>query len=207
MSEKRTSFQDPHDPNAPPRTAGRKGSSSDNDKSSSTSHDEKARPVSSAPTTLSEEESAIHPPLIPHFQDDDGPPPLNYTLHTRARHRWIAIFFILLFIEAGVLPLILFYSLQWGAHLSITKNLAIITSLVGTVSGIKVGQRTWLLLLKDGHESRRPIGAGRWGFDFFQYVYRILLLSGGEVANPTFSILINIGLAGFFVPLIIGSSL
>lgn len=99
----------------------------------------------------------------------EGPPPLNYTI-TLGRERYIAVFFMLLFVETGVLPLILFYSLEWGAHLSTTKNLAIITSLVGTVSGLKVTQRTWQLWFKDGHKSRRPIGAGRWGVDTTQYV-------------------------------------
>ena len=106
--------------------------------------------------------------------DDDtlsyrsSPPSLNYTLRTHGRERYIVIFFMLLFIESGVLPLILFYSLQWGAHLSVTKNLAIITSLIGTVSGLKITQRTWQLWFRDGHESRRPIGSSRWGVDTFQ---------------------------------------
>ncbi|TCD71683.1 hypothetical protein EIP91_005449 [Steccherinum ochraceum] len=144
---------------------------------------EKIRPVSDA-ITITSDDDAPHG----HNPEDDAPPSLNYTLHTPTRERWIAVFFALLFVESGILPLILFYSLQWGAHLSITKNLAIITSLIGTVSGLKVAQRTWFLLLKNGHESRRPIGAGRWGFDFFH-------------------ILINVGLAAFFIPLIIGSSM
>ncbi|KAH8091694.1 hypothetical protein BXZ70DRAFT_1011098 [Cristinia sonorae] len=148
------------------------------------SYNEKDRPVSHITHATSDDSTARR-----HYHDNsDGPPPLNYTLKTKARERWIILFFTLLFVEAGILPLILFYSLRWGAHLSITKNLAIITSLIGTVSGFKVAQRSYLLLLRNGHESRRPIGAGRWGFDFFH-------------------LLINIGLAGFFVPLIIGSSL
>ncbi|KAK7676645.1 hypothetical protein QCA50_020388 [Cerrena zonata] len=128
------------------------------------------------------------PHLMIAYHDETSPPPLNYTLHTKSRERYIIVFFGLLFLEAGILPLILFYSLMWGAHLSITKNLAIITSLIGTVSGFKVAQRTYFLWLKNDHETRRPIGAGRWGLDFTH-------------------ILINIGLAAFFVPLIIGSSL
>lgn len=107
----------------------------------------------------------LHPASV---DDDEGPPPLNYTLHTRGRERSIFIWFSLIFCEACVLPLILFYSLRWGAHLSITKNLAIITSLIGTVSGLKVTQRAYFLWFRNGHESRRPIGAGRWGVDFFQ---------------------------------------
>lgn len=102
------------------------------------------------------------------YHDETSPPPLNYTLHTKARERYIAVFFGLLFLEAGILPLILFYSLMWGAHLSITKNLAIITSLIGTVSGFKVAQRTYFLWFKNDCETRRPIGAGRWGLDFTQ---------------------------------------
>lgn len=117
-----------------------------------------------------------------------GPPPLNYTIHVNHRERYIIIFFLLLFVESGVLPLILFYALRWGAHLSITTNLAIITSLIGTVSGFKIAQRTYGLWFKTGHESRRPIGAGRYGVDAFH-------------------ILINVGIGAFFVPLIIGSSL
>ncbi|CAL1713904.1 unnamed protein product [Somion occarium] len=105
------------------------------------------------------------------YHDDTGPPPLDYTLRTRPRERYIALFFGLLFLEAGVLPLILFYSLRWGAHLSITKNLAIITSLIGTVSGFKVAQRTYLLWFRNEHESRRPIGASRWGLDFFHGLF------------------------------------
>ncbi|KAF7794958.1 hypothetical protein EIP86_006101 [Pleurotus ostreatoroseus] len=118
----------------------------------------------------------------------EGPPPLGYTFRTIQKERYIAVFFTLLFVETCILPLILFYSLQWGAHLSTTKNLAIITSLVGTVSGLKVTQRTWQLLFKSGHNSRRPIGAGRWGLD-------------------TTHILISVALGAFFIPLIIGSSL
>ena len=87
--------------------------------------------------------------------------------------------------------------------------MAIITSLIGTVSGLKVGQRMWYLWLRDGHESRRPIGAGRWGVDFFQYVFfvapssRYLLMLLWTFVR----ILISAALTGFFVPLIIGSSL
>ena len=120
--------------------------------------------------------------------DVSGPPPLNYTIRTNRRERYIIIFFILIFIETGGLPLILFYSLRWGAHLSITKNLAIITSLIGTVSGFKLAQRSYDLWFRNGHESRRPIGSGRWGVDAFQ-------------------VLISVSLFAFFVPLIIGSSL
>ncbi|CAL1713905.1 unnamed protein product [Somion occarium] len=165
-------------PDDPSNAASNKQSDSYNEKTSS-NH------AASEPSL-----STGNPPERPMiaYHDDTGPPPLDYTLRTRPRERYIALFFGLLFLEAGVLPLILFYSLRWGAHLSITKNLAIITSLIGTVSGFKVAQRTYLLWFRNEHESRRPIGASRWGLDFFH-------------------ILINIGLAAFFVPLIVGSSL
>jgi hypothetical protein len=105
-------------------------------------------------------------------QDDsffrDVPPPLNYTIKTFGRERTILVWFTLLFLEAGVLPLILFFALRWGAHLSTTVNLAIITSLIGSVSGYKFAQRMWGLWYARDHHTRRPIGAGRWGVDFFQ---------------------------------------
>ncbi|KIJ27518.1 hypothetical protein M422DRAFT_190877 [Sphaerobolus stellatus SS14] len=115
-------------------------------------------------------------------------PPLNYTVHTPKRRLRIIIFSVLIFIEAGILPLILFYALKLGAHLSVTVNLAIITAFVGTFSGHKFGLRMWYMwFAKNGYEYR-PIGSGRWGVDMSQ-------------------ILISIGLGGFFVPLIIGSSI
>lgn len=98
----------------------------------------------------------------------DSPPALSYSLDAHGRKRYILVWFALLFTEAGILPLILFFALRWGAHLSITINLAIITSLIGSVSGYKFAQRQWLLWLGDGHQTRRPIGAGRWGVDSLQ---------------------------------------
>lgn len=116
-----------------------------------------------------------------------APPPLDYTVKTNNRERKIAVWFALLYLEAGVLPLLLFFSLRWGAHLSNTTNLAIITSLIGAVSGMKVSTRQWYLWLGKDHHTRRPIGAGRWGMDIFQVV-------------------LSMCMASFFIPLIIGSS-
>ncbi|KZV65720.1 hypothetical protein PENSPDRAFT_655511 [Peniophora sp. CONT] len=119
----------------------------------------------------------------------NAPPPLNYSIRgNHSRERGIAIWFGLWFTEAGILPLVLFYAIRWGTHLSITINLAIITSLIGAVSGYKMSQRTYYLWIKKGHEHRRPIGAGRWGVDCC-------------------SVLFGIAATAFFVPLIIGSSL
>ncbi|KAJ3537304.1 hypothetical protein NM688_g6711 [Phlebia brevispora] len=135
-------------------------------RNSSTSYprEKKERHFSAATTAKSEGRSSRND-RADALSYREGPPPLHYNVRTVGKERYIAIFFTLLFVESGVLPLILFYSLQWGAHLSTTKNLAIITSLVGTVSGLKVTQRTYQLLFKSGHDSRRPIGAGRWGLD------------------------------------------
>ena len=62
------------------------------------------------------------------------PPPLDYTIKDNGRERVILIWITLLYIEAGVLPLLLFYSLRWKAKLSMTTNLAIITSYVPPAS-------------------------------------------------------------------------
>jgi hypothetical protein len=130
------------------------------------------------------------PPIEPPSHFDlfhDEPPPLNYTVKDNNRERTIIIWITLLFLEAGVLPLILFYALKWGAHLSYTTNLAIITSLIGAVSGFKVGTRQWYLWLGKDHHTRRPIGAGRWGMDMLQTI-------------------LSLCMGAFFIPLIIGSS-
>ncbi|KAI1794749.1 hypothetical protein LXA43DRAFT_994067 [Ganoderma leucocontextum] len=116
------------------------------------------------------------------------PPSLNYPLTSRRRRFSIALFFVLIFIEAGVLPLILFYAIRWGAHLSDTKNLAIITSIVGTYSSYKFAVRSWYLFISDRGHQRRPLGAGRFGPD-------------------AFTIQISIAMTAFFAPLIVGSSL
>jgi hypothetical protein len=133
----------------------------------------------------------------------DGPPSLNYTIKDNGRERKILVWFTLFFFEAGVLPLILFFSLRWGAHLSTTKNLAIITSLIGSVSGYKFANRTWILWYGKDHHTFRPIGAGRWGLDSFQCVTPHIL-----AIHHTFPSRISIALAmgAFFIPLIIGSS-
>lgn len=90
------------------------------------------------------------------------PPPLNYTIKCNRRELAIIVFFTLIFAEAGVLPLILFYSIRWGAHLDNTKILAIITSLVGTYSGYKMARRSYYLFISDRGHQRRPLGASRF---------------------------------------------
>ncbi|KAI0769802.1 hypothetical protein C8Q74DRAFT_1271293 [Fomes fomentarius] len=116
------------------------------------------------------------------------PPALNYTIKTGKREFAIIVFFVLIFSEAGILPLVLFYSIRWGAHLDNTKNLAIITSLVGTYSGYKMARRSWYLFITDSSHQRRPLGASRFGPD-------------------ALTLQIGLGMTFFFVPLIIGSSL
>ncbi|EJF56634.1 hypothetical protein DICSQDRAFT_157780 [Dichomitus squalens LYAD-421 SS1] len=115
------------------------------------------------------------------------PPSLNYSLAPRRRKFAIASFLILIFIEAGVIPLIVFYAIRWGAHLNNTKNLAIITSIVGTYSSYKLARRSWYLFISDHGHQRRPLGASRFGPD-------------------AFTIQIGLAMTGFFVPLVIGSS-
>ncbi|KAH7103854.1 hypothetical protein BKA62DRAFT_615405 [Auriculariales sp. MPI-PUGE-AT-0066] len=131
---------------------------------------------------------------VPHYAlFADAPPPLDFSMKDNGRERTVLIWIMLLYLEAGVLPLLLFFSLRWGARLSNTTNLAIITSLVrrpvtaSAVSGFKVSSRQWYLWLGKGHHTRRPIGAGRWGLDFLQFM-------------------LSLCMASFFIPLIIGSS-
>ncbi|TFK85733.1 hypothetical protein K466DRAFT_587853 [Polyporus arcularius HHB13444] len=120
--------------------------------------------------------------------DPTRPPPLNYTIKCNRRELAIIVFFTLIFLEAGCLPLILFYSIRWGAHLSTTTNLAIITSLVGTYSGYKMARRSWYLFISDSSHQRRPLGASRFGPD-------------------AFTLQIGLAMTGFFTPLVVGSSL
>ncbi|EIW80620.1 hypothetical protein CONPUDRAFT_105698 [Coniophora puteana RWD-64-598 SS2] len=118
----------------------------------------------------------------------DGPPPLSFTLRSGRRLTKCALFLGFVIFDTGILPLILFYALRWSAHLSITINLAIITSVIGLGSSAKLTHRTYLLWYAKGCESRRPIGSGRWGLDATHFF--------GSWA-----------LFAFLVPLIIGSSM
>ncbi|KAF8523360.1 hypothetical protein BU17DRAFT_43922 [Hysterangium stoloniferum] len=126
-----------------------------------------------------------------HSTDTDtpnSPPQLNYTLHNSSRLRAISLFFTIIFLETGILPLIIFYALKLGAHLSSTKNLAIVTSIVGTYSGYKFAKRMWHLWIAKNSFESRPIGAGRWGVDASQVV-------------------LSFAMFAFFTPLVVGSSL
>jgi len=69
---------------------------------------------------------------------------------------------MLLFLESGVLPLVLFSSLQWSTRLDAQKSLAIVTSLISGFSGFKLAERTYFLWFKARIESRRPVRVGRW---------------------------------------------
>ncbi|KAH9851656.1 hypothetical protein C2E23DRAFT_234105 [Lenzites betulinus] len=118
----------------------------------------------------------------------DKPPPLNYSIKCARRKLAIVLFFTLTVAETGILPFILFYSMHSGAHINDTKTLIVVTCLVGTYSSYKIARRSWYLFIDDRSHLRRPLGAARFGPD-------------------AFAVLIILAMAGFFLPLIIGSSL
>lgn len=126
-------------------------------------------PLPNTTTTMTAAMSDLSDSSLDTSYNPARPPPLNYTLKCRGREVAIVVFFTLIFIEAGILPLVLFYSIRWGAHLDNTKNLAIITSTVGTYSGYKMARRSWYLFISDSSHQRRPIGASRFGPDAFTY--------------------------------------
>nr|OQO16953.1 hypothetical protein B0A51_15323 [Rachicladosporium sp. CCFEE 5018] len=85
-------------------------------------------------------------------------------------HKWaIARAWTILFIASGVLPIVLYFALRYGAHLGIGTVLAITTSTFGVVSFLALLMRSWALLKHDSE--CRPLVGSRWAMDYFNWSF------------------------------------
>lgn len=98
---------------------------------------------------------------------------LPYKIANHKRN-W-AIWFSFFLFDGCILPIILFYSLWYGSHLSKWTIFALITSLSFWTSYHKWFSRGWRLLI---HKSPkyRPINGRRWAFDMSYFILSLALL-------------------------------
>ncbi|PNS17678.1 hypothetical protein CAC42_3073 [Sphaceloma murrayae] len=95
-------------------------------------------------------------------------PSLCYNALTPSRIRFMVLFWLLVIIDSVFMPIGLYFGLEYGTSLSPNTVFSIVTAAIGGVSIIEYFLRTWRLWKRDS--TCRPIGGGRWGFDFFQWM-------------------------------------
>jgi len=95
----------------------------------------------------------------------EHPPPLNYTLRTRKKS--LLIFWSLIFLDCVCLPIVLYFALWYGTHLSHNAVFSISTGALGTVSIFEYMLRFRRLWRKGSN--CRVIGARRYYLDFFHW--------------------------------------
>ncbi|KAL6720634.1 hypothetical protein ACLMJK_002559 [Lecanora helva] len=113
-------------------------------------------------------------------------PQLPYSL--RDHKKTIAVIWILLALDAAIMPLALFYPLWYASSLKPAYIFAVTTGVFGIISGIEWAFRSWQLWKK---EEVRPFGGKRNGFDFFHISYTtgyaislVLLIVGAAPHHP-----------------------
>lgn len=114
-----------------------------------------------------------------------GLPSLEYNILHYKTKLFLAVG--LLVTESSLLPIALFYGLWYGTTLRHGILFAIITAFYGLVTGIEFGLRSLRLIMKA--DTYRPLGGGRWAFDFthhtlaFGYFYMTAILIGASIPH------------------------
>ncbi|KAF2221835.1 hypothetical protein BDZ85DRAFT_264469 [Elsinoe ampelina] len=97
-------------------------------------------------------------------------PSLNYTVRTRPRLWWMAIFWTVTLIDSCILPITLYFTLHNLTSLSPNTVFSIVTGAIGGLSIVEYAIRSWRLWKP--HSTCRPLGdPSRWAFDFFHWIY------------------------------------
>ncbi|KAF8537783.1 hypothetical protein BDD12DRAFT_632725, partial [Trichophaea hybrida] len=94
-------------------------------------------------------------------------PPIPYSL--RNRKLAITILWTIILLDSVILPLSLFFILKYAAHWSDIHNLAISNGVFGFFAFFQYAFRIYRLLQPS--PEYRPLGAGRWALDFYQYQF------------------------------------
>lgn len=122
--------------------------------------DEKVAKRDEARRQQAEHPSAIYPPTQVLYTDPtfQHPPPLEYSL--RSRWRSILFFWSLVFIDVVCVPIVLYFALWYGTHLSHNAVFSISTGALGSVSVYEYFRRFFRLWKKGSN--CRVIGARRY---------------------------------------------
>ncbi|KAF4555250.1 Hypothetical protein D9617_2g052030 [Elsinoe fawcettii] len=116
----------------------------------------------------------------PHSSTDDAPSTfstistttlisLNYTIRTRPRLIWMTAFTLLTILDSCIAPIALYFSLRYATDLPLNTVFSIVTGAIGGFSIFEYMLRSWRLW--KSASCCRPVGANRWVFDFFHWVY------------------------------------
>ncbi|ODA80816.1 hypothetical protein RJ55_03776 [Drechmeria coniospora] len=102
---------------------------------------------------------------------DDNPqllPQLPFTWH-HGRRRWRLFFFaFLVFVDASLIPIALYYGLRYGGHVEGWIIFAVVTTIWGGPTYIEFAIRTFRLVKKE--RFYRPLGTeSRWCFDMLTW--------------------------------------
>ena len=96
-----------------------------------------------------------HPTLLPQ---------LPFTLHHGWRRYRLGLFIVLLFLDACVVPIALYYGLAYGGNVQGYIIFAVVTTIWGGPTYLEFGIRSWRLMKKE--HFYRPLGqTSRWKFD------------------------------------------
>lgn len=103
----------------------------------------------------------------PAFQPE--PPPLHYDLWSR---KWSIIFFwTLILVDCIAMPIVLYFCLWYLTDFSPNTVFSIVTAALGGISIIEYFVRLRRLWMKSS--TCRPIGAGRYYFDWFHWNFTL----------------------------------
>ncbi|KAK5104169.1 hypothetical protein LTS08_002054 [Lithohypha guttulata] len=96
-------------------------------------------------------------------------PQLPFTWH-RGKKRWRLIFLIvLMWIDACIIPIALYYAMRYGGNIEGWIIFAIVTTIWGGPTYLEFGVRTIKLIKKE--RFYRPLGTNsRWSFDYLNWV-------------------------------------
>lgn len=101
-------------------------------------------------------------------------PQLPFTWH-RGKKRWRLIaLIILMWIDACVIPITLYYAMNFGGNIQGWITFAVVTTIWGGPTYMEFGVRTLKLMKKE--RFYRPLGTNyRWCFDYLNYVSTITI--------------------------------
>lgn len=100
-----------------------------------------------------------HPTLLPQ---------LPFTWHYGWRRYRLGFFIAVMFLDACVVPIALYYGLHYGGHVQGYIIFAVVTSIWGGPTYVEFGIRTWRLMKKENFN--RPLGqTSRWQFDILHW--------------------------------------
>src|SRR5437764_2649563 len=100
-----------------------------------------------------------HPSLLPQ---------LPFTWHHGWRRYRLGVFILAMFLDACIVPIILYYAMNYGGHVQGFIIFAVVTTIWGGPTYVEFAIRSWRLMKKE--HFNRPLGqTSRWQFDILHW--------------------------------------